>query len=431
MMSMSKNLKWTICLGGLLAPWLLASASLPAVAGALTLDTVVTLPVLPGTATQSILRAFDISFVDPNSHTYALAASALFCTTTPPPTTVCDASGPASMPGVVTIDTQTKAAKLLAVGQFAGNCPAPAVGQSGPNGLVIIGKEIWVGDAPIHNPPCTGPITTPSSVKVLDFAGNIKQTILTGGQARADELCYNPNTNVVLMANDEPVDNFITFISTETYEVLGTIKFDGSDQKGNNILANGIEQCAYNPQDKKFYLNIPKTGPGTPTLGPGLVLTISDAPFHVERVFTIDPVATGCAGPQGLAVGPSNQMALGCGGINSLIIDSTTGKPATIVNFEGGTDEAWYNPTANQYYFARSTAGVLGVENAGPPANAAADTPTAVGSHSVAADPNQNLPSNKSQAYVPIRTSILGTAKICGSKGGTDTLGCIAVFDTP
>ena len=64
---------------------------------------------------------------------------------------------------------------------------------------------------------------------------------------------------MVLIANDEPVDNFITFISTETYEVLGTIKFDGSDQNGNNILANGIEQCEFNPRDKKFYLNIPAT----------------------------------------------------------------------------------------------------------------------------------------------------------------------------
>jgi len=48
MKSKSKNLKWTICLGGLVAPWLLAtSASLPAVAAGLTLDTVVTLPLLP------------------------------------------------------------------------------------------------------------------------------------------------------------------------------------------------------------------------------------------------------------------------------------------------------------------------------------------------------------------------------------------------
>jgi hypothetical protein len=176
-----------------------------------------------------------------------------------------------------------------------------------------------------------------------------------------------------------------------TLELVG---FDGSDKKGNNILANGIEQCAFNPRDKKFYLNIPATVAGTPpSPGPGLVLTISEhAPYHVERVFTIDPVATGCAGPAGLAVGPSNQMALGCGGTNSLIINSTNGKPAVIVTGEGGTDEAWYNPTANQYYFARSAAAVLGVENAGPPANAAStdNTPTALVSHSVAADPKIN-----------------------------------------
>jgi hypothetical protein len=184
------------------------------------------------------------------------------------------------------------------------------------------------------------------------------------------------------------------------------------------------------------YAGDPVSTGTTTSAGPGLVLTISEhAPFHVERVFTIDPVATGCAGPSGLAVGPSNQMALGCGGTNSLVINSTNGKVAVTVSGEGGTDEAWYNPTANQYYFARSTAGVLGVENAGPPATAAStnNTPTAVGSRSVAADLNQISPSNpKSQVYVPIRTSILspGTT-ICASKGGNNAYGCIAVFDAP
>ena len=128
-------------------------------------------------------------------------------------------------------------------------------------------------------------------------------------------------------------------------------------------------------------------------------------------------------------------MALGCGGTNSLVINSTNGKVATTVLNEGGTDEAWYNPTANQYYFARSTAGKLGVEDAGPPAAAAStnDTTTATGSHSVAADSNKNLPSNKSQVYVPIRTGVLSpTATICASKnGGNNTYGCVAVFDAP
>jgi len=129
------------------------------------------------------------------------------------------------------------------------------------------------------------------------------------------------------------------------------------------------------------------------------------------------------------------QMALGCGGANSLIINSTDGKPVATVAGEGGTDEAWYNPTANQYYFARSTAGVLGVENAGPPPTPAStnNTPTGVGSHSVAADLNLNSPKNKSQVYVPIRGNAgqTTTTKTCSSKGGNDTNGCIAVFDAP
>jgi hypothetical protein len=419
-------LKLTICLGSLLAPWLIASANVPATAQALNLDTVVTLPFLPGTSTQSVLRSFDISFVDGDSH-YALASSALSPTGT--------GTGPTgSQPGVVTIDTKTHSANLLAVGKFAGSCSIPPARDdfSGPNGLVIIGDEIWVGDGPIYSPSCaypgnpsqpTGTLVTPSSVKVLDFSGKITHVISTGGKARADELCFNPFTNTVLVANDDTLDSFITFISTETYTPVGSIKFDGTDKKGNNIVANGIEQCAFNPRDKKFYLNIPVTD----TNGPGVVLTISEhAPFHVERVFTID-VSTGCVGPQGLAVGPSNEFALGCGGANSLVIASTNGKPVATVKGEGGTDEAWYGPASNQYYFARSTAGVLGVANAGPPSTAVSpDTKTAVGSHSVAADPNQK------RVFVPIRSSTFspGTT-ICGSKGGVNTLGCVAVYDSP
>ena len=94
MLLASKNLKWTICLGGLLAPWLLTSGSVPAVAAGLTLDTTVTLPLLPN-GKQAVLRSFDISFVNGNSqgndngqgnsHTYALAASGLSCTPNPMP----------------------------------------------------------------------------------------------------------------------------------------------------------------------------------------------------------------------------------------------------------------------------------------------------------------------------------------------------------
>jgi hypothetical protein len=63
----------------------------------------------------------------------------------------------------------------------------------------------------------------------------------------------------------------------------------------------------------------------------------------------------------------------------------------------------------------------------------ATNTPTGVGSHSVAADPNLNSPLSKSQVYVPIRGNAgqTTTTTTCGSKGGNNTNGCIAVFDAP
>jgi DNA-binding beta-propeller fold protein YncE len=57
---------------------------------------------------------------------------------------------------------------------------------------------------------------------------------------------------VVLIANDETFDNFITFINADTYQVIQKIKFDGTDPNADHILANGIEQCIFNPKDGNF-----------------------------------------------------------------------------------------------------------------------------------------------------------------------------------
>ena len=101
-------------------------------------------------------------------------------------------------------------------------------------------------------------------------------------------MCYNPVSDVVLIANDETFDNFITFISEDSYEVLFQIKFDGSDKNagidpetGNPIKANGIEQSIFNPGDGNFYINIPNTVQGSNTTAPGVTLRISGtAPYH-------------------------------------------------------------------------------------------------------------------------------------------------------
>jgi hypothetical protein len=401
---------------------------------------------------SEILSAFDISWVDKTSHTLAVAASRV------------TGSG-GNVAEIIIVDTHKNVVtkELQADPPFAGACSFPGRNTiSGPNGVITIEKgsntDVWAGDGPVPkasaipvlcvpvNPPNPTPaqIDKPSSVKVLDLkTGNTKAVISTGGIGRADELCFNPISDVVLVANDEPFDNFITFIGEDSFKVLQQIKFDGSDTNAGidpatnkPILAAGIEQCQFNPRDGKFYLNIPATGPGA---GDGVVLRISaHAPFHVEKVFPISSAKTGCAGPQGMAIGPDHQIGLGCGGTNSLIIDDRDGSTIQVVAGQGGTDENWYNPGNNHYFFARSgtaaTGGFLGVEDAGPPPTADATAASGFGSHSVAAD------SIKNQVYVPIRgnSGVAGSNnKICGSASatdgtkGNDSFGCIAVFTAP
>jgi hypothetical protein len=396
------------------------------------------------------LFSFDISFVDPQAHALAIATSR-----------VIGSGGPFGTVIVVNPDEDVVAAELQASPPFVGNCTPPPLPRgtfSGPNGVIIIRTaaqqtEVWAGDGPVFSTPCnaTTPLATPSTVKVIDLnSGATVAVIPTGtgagtktpGIRRADELCYNPRSNVVLIANDDQLDNFVTFIDATTYQVMQRVRFDGTDSNGNNILANGIEQCAFNPRDGKFYLAIPATATAAnPTASnPGVIVVFpAKAPFKVERVidFSKPPLNTsGCAGSSGMAVGPAGQLGLSCG----LIINDGTGKAAAgsiVANFpaSGGADEVWYNSGNNHYFFADSTPGVVGIVDAGPPPAADVSAVTASGSHSVAADLRTN------QVFVPIQGNTgqtVPTGRVTCSKGkdvfgiaGSDALGCIAIYAAP
>jgi hypothetical protein len=352
--------------------------------------------------------------------------------------------------------------ELRANPPFVGDCTVPPIRNtfSGPNGVIVIehgdNADVWAADGPVFNTPCVpgSGLKTPSTVKVLDLrTGVTKATIQTGngkpgtlGARRADELCFNPVSDVVLVANDDPVDNFIAFIGEDSFKVLQRIRFDGTDPNagtdpatGKPILANGIEQCVFDPRDGKFWLNIPATGPTGAS--DGLIVRISgEAPFHVEKVVTF-AASTGCGGAAGLAVGPDHQLGLACGGANALIIDDRTGLPVPggVLTGEGGADEMWFNPGDNHYFFARTGARALGVVDAGPPPKLDASATTGNGSHSVAVDSHRN------QVYVPIRgnngttppstgaaaSNICSTAKDVHGHAGSDALGCIAIYTAP
>jgi len=290
--------------------------------------------------------------------------------------------------------------------------------------VITVGhKEVWAGDGD-------------STIKVISLTtGATTHVINTGGKFRADELCLDPRDKLVMMANDADSPPFVTLISTDTYTVLKTIKMDGT--QGTPNATNGIEQCQWSPRTGKFYLNIPEVnGPGNDTK-PGAVLVISPevvipgTPL-IENTFNI-PLDK-CAGPQGMAIGPENQILLGCNASSStVIINAQSGTVIATLANEGGADEVWFNDGDSQYFLAESGPSfssnqLLGIIDAWSHQEdqsvvTGIKSTTAVprgGNHSVAADPVLN------QIYVPIASTSGST--VCASAGGSNTRGCIAVF---
>ena len=144
------------------------------------------------------MTSFDISFVDPAIGLYAL--------------------GDRTNNAVDLVDTHDNIfLGFCGQGQFTG-----ATGNndtSGPDGVLIRdSREIWVGDGN-------------STVKVFDIAGCSettapKKTISTGSASdkRADEMCYDPDDQLILVANNAADPPFASLISTIFYAVVQKIR---------------------------------------------------------------------------------------------------------------------------------------------------------------------------------------------------------------
>jgi hypothetical protein len=363
---------------------------------------------LPGT---DKVTSFDISFVDPVIGLYLLA----------------DRTN--KVVDVIDTTTNTVLVQLGATPPFAG--ATPSNDNAGPDGVITVNhREVWAGDGP-------------SQVKVIDlFSQKTTHVISTGGVNRADELCFDPRDQLVVVANDaETPFPYISVISTVNYSVLQRITMDGTVPFGSKIATpkatNGIEQCQWDRRTGKIYVNIPEVnGPGNDTQPGAVVVITPGTPAVIDAVWSV-PLGK-CAGPQGMAIGPDHQILLGCNDPNAtvpstVIIDDKTGKVLETVAFEDGSDEVWYNEGDGSYFLGRSGGanpqklGIIDVDaDPGPTDQDVATglpntTATPHGTaHSVAADPIFN------QIYVPI-PSTAGLA-VCSTAGGSDSQGCIAVF---
>jgi hypothetical protein len=415
---MSKSTKLLACFAGALAPcW--AAAVGPASAA----DEVFA-PTAQVTVPGVAMGSWDISYVDPTLGQFFLGDrthNAVDVLNTSSPPSFAHFIGQGVFVGVVA------GATCIARGGGGNDC-------SGPNGVITTNhNELWVTDGD-------------STVKVFDLHGSLTtptHVIPTGGKFRADEVCYDPEKQFVMAANNSQGEPggpgrspgpFATIISVKTHAIVKTIFFDGT--KGSPKATNGAEQCSYSRNTERFYITLP--GVHNPDDGTGVVVVINpedlDDKKVVEKVF---PLAnTDCDTPQGTAVGPDHQLMVGCNGsthsTNSVIIDDRNGHIIAKLANESGPDMVWYNPGDGQYFLARSSAAaatqLLGVVDArGPQADTSVYTankpnPPASSSHSVAADPVAN------QVFVAIGGN--GSSTVCGTAGGSDAQGCIAVYTT-
>jgi hypothetical protein len=356
---------------------------------------------------SQLIKSFDISYVDAKLGQYFLA----------------DRTNSA----VDVTDTSSNAlVQQLGKGAFVGFTGNNDT--SGPDGVFTVDhRYVWAGDGN-------------STFQVFDLQSATPdvaiQTISTGGAYRVDEGCYDSRDHIVLWANDAEHDNalnwpFITFYASDTYTQLGKITLDGTSAPK---ATNGIEQCQWSADTGRFYLNVPEVnGPGDDSVA-GAVLVINPTTRKIEHTWIISHDV--CAGPQGMAIGPSNQILLGCnapsgnGKFSTVIINQNSGAITRVLDNQSGADEVWYNPGDGHYTLGRSAArdatgkidsqvGI--VDSAGKRADQSFVTANAgVGAHSVAQDPDKN------QIYVPIPAN--AGQGVCSAGGGTDANGCIAVL---
>jgi hypothetical protein len=237
--------------------------------------------------------------------------------------------------------------------------PAGANDCAGPNGVVAVFPWLFVTDAP-------------SRVLSFDLRDNPPKTVSecttkAGEPTRADELAYDPKDGLILAINNAASPPFGTLVKVD--QATGVLTC------GTNIILdaahgvdaqNGAEQPVWDPGTQKFYLSIPQIT-GNPTVGGVIRISTTGA---IEATYPI----TFCS-PAGLALGPNENLLVGCNTIwaedgtlwtgnadrnndtaapQYVILDAVTGTILANVAGAGVGDEVTFNAGDNHYYGAAS-----------------------------------------------------------------------------
>ncbi len=290
---------------------------------------------------------------------------------------------------------------------------------SGPDGALIIGRELWVGDYP-------------STVRVFDLGKSLTNPpeiadINTGGTLRAGSLDYDPFDHILAVANNNVGKAFVSLIDTHTKEIRRQLVFDGTNGTP-DAHVGGTGGILYDYRLNRFVISI--TSLGTDATKGAVVLVDPRTGAITKTILGLD----GCM-PSTMAEGPGAEVLVGCDpgfpapdpvvfAPRTYIIDARAGKITADIRQVGGEDFVAYNIRDGRYYTASrdyftsptatTTTPVLGVIDA-KTHRWLENVATGFNSHSVAVDPLTN------RIYVPL----LSPNSLCNGLPG-----CVAVFQS-
>ena len=298
---------------------------------------------------------------------------------------------------------------------FGGTGGAGRNELTGPDGVFTVNHtEAWLGDGPgffalagqtntaadYVNDKCD------SSVRVFNLiTGKQTDHIDIGGCFRTDEGAFDPKDQVAVFANpsEQPLAGnshatalnhspFITLISTipvgpgQHHKILKQINFDGTH--GTYSANGGIEQAVYSPKTGLFYIAVPANSAD----GNNGVVAVVDPRGDADDIHVVRNIHLNNCSPNGAALGPDNELFLGCQVNGEQVIDIRDGHRIRVVaGTKGGCDEVYFNGGDNHFVGACTGNGVggsdaLDVVDADPlQFDTAVDTHTK-GAHSVASD---------------------------------------------
>jgi len=235
---------------------------------------------------------------------------------------------------------------FIGKGQYSGSHACPGHPKdlrhcSGPNGVVTDGLgHVWAGDG-------AGNLIEADATKP---GTDIIRKIPTGGKFRVDELAYDSTDKILMVSSDGDMPPILTFVSVTDGKVLGHYKYPAGQ--------DGMEQPVWNQETGWFYQNVPGTKNRIDVFDPHkLPNPIKSFPVECKGG-VLDLTLSG------LAVGPHGRLMTVCGSVGGLGLDPRTGQPGKPIPQVGDTDEVWYDPGTNSYYFAHTSEGATELSSA-------------------------------------------------------------------